>query len=319
MIGKIIIGKSFRGCISYCLENKKQWEQKEQVVQQRAEVLSYNLCYGDKLDLIHQFNEVRNLNLKLSKPVMHITLSLAPGEKLGKEKLAGLVEDCAKDLCFEKNQYLAIGHNDTHHQHLHIVINRVGFDGKTVKDNNNYQKMAAYCRKMELKYGLQQVLSPRRFLSKEQRHIPRLDQRKEKLRRDIRECMNVSKNYQEFEQKMKQRNYQVLKARGIAFIDPQKVRVKGSEVGFPLSRIQKIVSLHRELKKDILHNEQPSESERTQILHLKSLHQKQHFEKQKILSPLGSTELLLKPAALQENINPALIKKKRKKKRSQHL
>ena len=75
MIGKIIIGKSFRGCISYCLENKKRSEQKEQVIQQRAEVICYNLCYGDKSDLIRQFNEVHSLNPRLSKPVMHVTLS----------------------------------------------------------------------------------------------------------------------------------------------------------------------------------------------------------------------------------------------------
>lgn len=319
MIGKIIIGKSFRGCISYCLENKKQSEQKEQVIQQRAEVLCYNLCYGDKLDLIRQFNEVRNLNPKLGKSVMHVTLSLAPGEQLGREKLAGLVEDCARELGFEKNQFIAIAHNDTHHQHLHIVINRVGFDGKTVKDNNNYQKMAAYCRKMELKHELQQVLSPRRFLSKEQRNISRIDQRKIKLRRDIRDCLNVSKSYQEFEQKMKQRNFQVQKARGIAFIDPQKVRIKGSEVGYSLSQIQKIVSLQSELKKNILRKEQPGETGGSQILPSKSLNQQQHFEKHKSLRPSVAADLLLKPSAQQENIQPALIKKKRKKKRSQHL
>ena len=172
---------------------------------------------------------------------------------------------------------------------------------------------------MELKYELQQVLSPRRFLSKEQRHIPRIDQRKIKLRQDIRECLSVSKNYQEFEQKMKHRNYQVQKARGIAFIDPQKVRIKGSEVGYSLSQIQKIVSLQPELKKDIPRKQQPGGTGGSQILPSKSLNQQQHFEKQKIIHQSAAVDLLLKPSAQQENIQPALIKKKRKKKRSQHL
>ncbi len=222
MIGKIIIGKSLRGCISYCLEDKVQKLKNEQVVRDRAEVLCYNLCYGDKLELIKQFNEVRNLNSKLSKPVMHVTLSLSPGERLSKGDFTGLVEDCARDLGFEKNQYVAIHHSDTGHQHIHIVANRVGFDGKTVKDSHNYQKIANYCRKMELKYGLKRVLSPRRYLSKELRQIPRLDLRKEKFRQDIRECLTTASNYHEFEQRMKQRKYLVLKARGIAFIDPRK-------------------------------------------------------------------------------------------------
>src|SRR5688500_16115615 len=147
MIGKIMIGKSFRGCISYCLEDKIQKLEQEQIVKGRAEVLCYNLCYGNKPDLIKQFNDVRNLNQNLSKPVMHITLSFAPGEQVDKARLTSMVEDCAIDLGFEKNQYVAIHHNDTRHQHVHIVANRVGFDGKTVKDNNNFQKIAAYCRK----------------------------------------------------------------------------------------------------------------------------------------------------------------------------
>src|SRR6266498_4870922 len=138
MIGKIIIGKSFKGCIHYCLEDKKQIEQEKMVVKNRAEIFMYNQCFGKKQELIQQFNEVRQLNLKLSKPVLHITLSLAPEEKLSKAILTDMVEDCAKQLGFEKNQYIAIHHNDTDQLHIHIVANRVGFDGKTVKDSHNY-------------------------------------------------------------------------------------------------------------------------------------------------------------------------------------
>ena len=75
MIGKISIGKSLRHCISYALEDKLDLA-KQAIVKDRAELLAYNLCFGDKKELIQQFNEVRYLNLKLSKPVMHITLTI---------------------------------------------------------------------------------------------------------------------------------------------------------------------------------------------------------------------------------------------------
>lgn len=101
MIGKITIGNSFKGCLLYCLnEDPKQ----EQVIKGRAEVLLFNQCYGNQKELIQQFNEVRQLNSKLSKPVLHITLSLAPGEQLPKDKLMQLCQDCAKDMGFENNQ-----------------------------------------------------------------------------------------------------------------------------------------------------------------------------------------------------------------------
>src|SRR4051812_16351248 len=136
MIGKITIGKSFRGCIAYCL-NDKISEQNKDVMKNRAEVLIYNKCFGNERELVQQFNEVRQLNTKLAKPVLHITLSLTPGENLSKDKLMEMSEHCAKDLGFENNQFIAIAHRDTNHQHLHIVANRIGFDKRTVSDSNN--------------------------------------------------------------------------------------------------------------------------------------------------------------------------------------
>lgn len=250
MIGKIMIGKSFRGCLLYCLHDKQQ-SQEQPVVKDRAEVLLYNKCYGNSKELIQQFGEVRLLNQKVKKPVLHITLSLAPVEQLGKDKLMEIVEGCAKDLGFQNNQYIAVGHRDTWHQHLHIVANRIGFDGRTVSDSNSYKKVALFCRKMELKYGLKQVLLPKQYLSNEQRQLPRLDQRKEKLKEHIKQSLLNSKSYSQFEQQMKALGYQVLKGRGISFLDGKGVKVKGSEVGYSLMRIeqtsaQKATVLHED-------------------------------------------------------------------------
>lgn len=153
MIGKITIGKSFRGCLAYCLNDKIE-EQNKDAIKNRAEVLLYNKCFGNERELVSQFNEVRQLNPKLSKPVLHITLSLAPGENLGNDKLMEISEQCAKELAFEHHQYIAISNRDTNHQHLHIIANRIGFDTRAVSDSNNYQKIAKYCRKMELAHGL---------------------------------------------------------------------------------------------------------------------------------------------------------------------
>ena len=301
MIGKIIIGKSFRGCISYCLDKKE------------AELLNTNLCYGNKKELISQFNEVRRLNQNLAKAVQHITISLAKGEQLDKATLSSIAEDCTSELGFAKNQYIVIVHNDTAHQHIHIVANRVSFDGKTVKDNHNYRKMAVYCRKMEEKHGLQKVLSPRRFLSKDLRHLPRTDQRKEKLREDIRKCLSLSKNYSEFGQQIKKLGYQVSKARGIAFIDPQKVRIKGSEVGYSLATIERILLLPAQQKEKALPQPQLNEVRKQSTQVQSGISQSKKIVNEKQLKE--ATEILLKQHPHQEGINPSLLKKKKQKKR----
>jgi len=260
MIGKIKTGKSFRGCINYCLDKKQ------------AEVLAYNYCYGIKKDLIDQFNDVRNQNQKLSNPVQHMTISLPPGEKISKEKLISIAADLAKEMGFENNQYVVVQHHDTDHEHIHIIVNRVGRDGKTLSDSNNYKKIAEFCRKMEIKYGLRKVLSPRKFQSPQQRQLPRMDQRKEQLKADIKTSLKQSKNYQQFEQAMKQKGYQVEKARGIAFTDDKGVRIKGSEVGYSLATLEKILAQQQQLENKLLQKklQQEDEQEKRQVLLLKS-------------------------------------------------
>ena len=261
MIGKIAVGNSFGGCLLYCLNDKKQAPENAPV-KDRAEVIWCNQCSGNERELIAQFGAVRQLNLKVSKPVLHVTLSFAPGEQIAKDKLIEMCEQCAKELGFEKNQWVAVHHRDTGHQHLHIVANRIGFDGKTVSDSKSYQKIAAYCRKMEVKYNLQQVLSPRRFLSQEQRHVPRFDQRKVQIRQDVGECISVSRSYEEFERLMKEKKYEVLKARGIAFRDEKKVYVKGSELGYSLQTIERLLEQNKvRLEKTISHRVQWGERE----------------------------------------------------------
>lgn len=318
MIGKIILGKSFRGCISYVLENKLPSVPGSPSLP-RAELISFNQCFGDKKELIEQFNQVRFLNPKLAKPVMHVILSLSPGETLNENTLLAMVEDCAKDLGFEKNQYIAVTHNDTGHLHLHIVVNRIGFDGKTLSDSNNFKKIAACCRKMELQYNLQKVLSPRAFQPKEGRNIPRLDSRKEAMKTDIRISLLESYSYEEFESLLKQKGYEVIKARGIAFRDGKKMYAKGSELGFSLSKIEKMLQLtlyekQRMISRDIRKENAPLQD-------LKFTHPgstKTSVPESKSVIP-NALEILLKPVQDFDYSPAPLLKKKRKKKRSLHL
>ncbi|MES1221936.1 MAG: relaxase/mobilization nuclease domain-containing protein [Bacteroidota bacterium] len=320
MIGKIMIGKSFRGCLLYCLQDKiKQQENDEQIMKGRAEVLYYNQCFGNARELIKEFNDVRNLNPKLSKPVLHITLSLAPGEKLPANKLTEISQECARGLGFEKNQFVAILHKDTGHQHIHIVANRIGFDGKTLSDSNNYKKIANHCRSMEIKYRLKQVLNPRKYLNQIERKIPRLDQRKQRLNADIKRCLKDSKDYRQFEQKMKALKYEVIKGRGIAFRDSQKVYTKGSEVGFSLSQIEKILAIKPELR---IQNVQIEVSEKNSPNTSQLSHTNSAIEKPAKTESQTLVDIIMKPEKALYPMNYELLKenkKRRRKKKGQSI
>jgi hypothetical protein len=341
MIGKIKVGKSFAGCISYCLNDKRDKLSNRPVTKGRAELLMFNKCGGNERELIRQFNEVRELNPKLSKPVMHITLSFPKDDYLSKEKLISICADCAKKMGFENNQFIAATHNDTDHQHLHIAASRIGFDKRTVSDSNSYKKIAAFCRETEVKYGLKQVLSPKKYLSKELKELPRFDARKEILRNNIQKALLSAKNLNDFFTIMKEKNYAVIKGRGIAFIDDKKVKTKGSEVGYSLQNIEKILSLKSKEKQRMLKQKEgeqsavqnqeigtrkvksairpsadenrPQSLETAKEFKQHNTHDKQQSEAAELL------ELLLKPEQQIERINPNLLQKKKRKRRHLHL
>jgi hypothetical protein len=256
MIGHVSKGASFFHCISYCLEDKIKLteEMKQQLTQadhlqhkDRAEVLEYNLCFGDKYELAEQFRDVEKLSKQVEKPVLHLSLRLAPGDSLTREQWLEIGREAAKEFGVADHQYICVLHKDTKEQHIHIAANRVGFDGKVASDSNSYKRMAALCRRLEKQYNLTQVLSPRAFLSPEERRLPRHDQRKEKLKEDIRKTLKEVSLFSEFQKKMEDLGYQVIKGRGISFIDDKKVKIKGSEVGFSLAKIEKILALKQEL------------------------------------------------------------------------
>jgi len=327
MIGKISIGKSFGGCLRYCLEDKVELSQEQKNAlgkqdglqyQNRAEVLEYNMCFGNKKELVSQFNDVRALRPQLSQPVMHISLSLDPEDQFTKEKLRQIGQDFAREFGFENNQYLIIYHKDTKHPHLHIVANRVGFDGSRVSDSNSYRKVAELCRKLEIKHELKQVLSPQRFLSHEQKMArkpeTRIDQRKERLKNNIRECLLNASSLQDFTHKMKQLGVEVVKSRGISFIDDKKMYVKGSELGYSLSTIEKILSYPLEKRQQL---QQKLEQERKQKT-ISKQQQPKFIHPEKQLDLTQTLEILLRTEYDYSQTPAELLKKKRKRK-GRHL
>lgn len=320
MIGKIIMGKSFRGCIGYVLENKYH-KDLELSTQKRAALIHFNRCFGDRKELIQQFNEVRFLNPKLAKPVMHLILSLSPGESPEKATLITMTEDCSIALGFDNNQYIAITHNDTNHLHLHIVVNRIGFDGKTLSDSNNYKKIAAFCRQMEEKYKLQSVLSPKAFLPKSSRSIPRLDSRKESMKTAIRISLFQAKTYPDFQSLMKAKGYELIKGRGIAFRDQKKMYAKGSELGYSLATIQRILSLTHAQKQWMIRQHIQKENSLHRDVKMNPSDWTKNTIHSNATTSTNALEILLRPETDFNHSPQLLLQKKRKKKRtpSQHL
>lgn len=285
MIGKIGTGKSFRGCLNYLFEGRLQQTkamQLHEMEKKQAEVIAYNQCFGDKRQLIRDFIEVSKLNPNVSKPVFHLAISFAHGDadKLNPQDKVDMAEKLAKEFMFRNNQYVVIEHSDRQHQHLHIVANRIGYDGKTASDSNSYKRMAEYCRKMELEYKLTKVLSPNRFLKPEQRvsHEKRVDQRKEVLKNHLFQAIKQCKDVPALRKYMEKQGYSVELGRGIAFTDQQQVRFKGSQVGYALMDIEKRLKQEQLLKQQQIQQQRLQEQKQQEEL-IKQQEQKLNYSK----------------------------------------
>jgi hypothetical protein len=235
MIGKISIGKGFYGAISYCLEGKNGEKKKY------AEIIHYNKCFGNKQELIQQIKDVRVLNRRIETPVWHTSISFDPQDQVTKDQLVEISDEFARKFNLENNQYIVVQHFDTNHPHVHIIANRVGFNGKANSTSLNYKKMAELNRLLEKKYGFKEVLSPNKFLKKRKLNTVRIDSRKEKLKQLMPELIHKSNSFEDFKTKVSDLGYQVQAGRGIAFIDDKHVRIKGSEIGYSISKLKRAI------------------------------------------------------------------------------
>jgi hypothetical protein len=71
--------------------------------------------------------------------------------------LLAIAKDYLDANGFTDNQYLIFRHYDADHPHLHLLVNRISFDGKVVSDSNNYKRSEEIVRQLEMKYGLLKV------------------------------------------------------------------------------------------------------------------------------------------------------------------
>lgn len=145
MIAKAVKGKGFRGALEYDL------------TKEGGQVLDTNMAGENPRELAAEFGEIRKLRPNLGKAVLHVSLSAAPGEKLTDEQWREIGKRYMDGMGLEKNQFVITRHNDTEHEHIHILANRIRFDGSVTSDSQDYKRQEAIMRELERDYGLQRV------------------------------------------------------------------------------------------------------------------------------------------------------------------
>lgn len=197
MIGKIVKGRSFKGCISYVLGDKN------------AQILATEgVLATDTKSIINSFYMQSLLNPNLSKCVGHIPLSFSPDDKerMTDQFMERLAKEYMQAMGIKNTQYLIVRHSNTNHPHLHIVFNRVDYDGKTISDKNDRYRNEKVCKQLKDKYNLTYGKG------KENVNVQKLkgaEQTKYEIYHAIKSILPKVKSWQQFEDAFKQQGISI--------------------------------------------------------------------------------------------------------------
>ena len=147
MIAKIIKGADFGGVINYMLSKEKG----------KAKVLaSNNIGFIDQNLCAHEFALQASMRPNVQKPVCHTILSFSAcdTERLTDDVMVKIANEYLEKMGYGGTQSLIVRHSDRLHPHLHICINRIGNDGKTISDRNEKYRSTKICRELTERYGL---------------------------------------------------------------------------------------------------------------------------------------------------------------------
>ena len=92
----------------------------------------------------------------VQKPVCHTILSFSASdaERLTDDVMVKIANEYLEKMGYGNTQSLIVRHSDRQHPHLHICINRIGNDGKTISDRNEKYRSTKICRELTERYGL---------------------------------------------------------------------------------------------------------------------------------------------------------------------
>ena len=235
MISRTTIGRSFGGLVRYQFEGRKDLPSDKQ-----AEVLAAVGVRSDSAaHMSTDFNRGRQLNPNLGQAVWHTSLSFNPDDaaKLDSAKMLAIAEGYVQKMGLDKTQYAIIRHHDQpDNQHLHIIANRVGDDGQTIKDGQNFYRSKKVLTELIQEHGL----TAPKGLRPEKQHPAQLhgvDRTRHELKEALRTALATTYDGKQLRQVLQEQaiTFKVFQTKegkptGISFAKDGQT-LKGSEIG----------------------------------------------------------------------------------------
>ena len=117
---------------------------------------SNNIGFTDQNLCVHEFVLQASMRPNVQKPVCHTILSFSANDadQLTDDVMIKIANEYLEKMGYGDTQSLIVRHSDRQHPHLHICINRIGNNGKTISDRNEKYRSTKICRELTERYGL---------------------------------------------------------------------------------------------------------------------------------------------------------------------
>jgi len=103
-----------------------------------AEVVFKQHLAGDNpKEVTEEFKIIQEQNRRTKNNTLSFVLSptVEDGKELSKKQLKELTKKFIADMKLDRRQAIAFVHRDKQHTHVHLYVNRIGFDGTAYKDS----------------------------------------------------------------------------------------------------------------------------------------------------------------------------------------
>ena len=91
---------------------------------------------------------------RTAKPVYHLAIAFDPDDRPTDGELRGAVDRTLADLGLADHQALVVRHNDRDHEHVHVMVNRVGEDGRVWSPWRDRHRIRASMEAQERELGV---------------------------------------------------------------------------------------------------------------------------------------------------------------------
>ncbi|WP_126245890.1 relaxase/mobilization nuclease domain-containing protein [Chitinophaga rhizosphaerae] len=314
MISKVISSASFRRACQYVLGKDGAYILASDGVREHCPRL-----------MADDFEAQAELRRTISRPCFHAVLSFPPGEKVTDELMVDLAGKYLDGIGMVGTQFAVVRHADTEHPHVHIIANRVNFQGKAITDSMIGRRAKAVAQELTREFGLRPA--EKKDISRTQvKAMSEPEQIRYRIYSAISSSLKGCTDLDELARRLKVRGIETVVKFRSGTQEAQGISFKLGDFCFKGSAVDRKFSLAN-LKKTI--ESQPQIPRKSVARNLPIHHQKSSvayscvraaFPAQEVMKVMaGFLEELLKPEFVNNQVPHELLREARKKKKRRGL